>query len=53
MEFEEKIQRILTKNNKFIFKQNRKINIKNKKKNQKKIIQNNNEENFDFFNINM
>ncbi len=53
MEFDEKIQRILTKNNKFIFKQNRKINIKNKKKNQKKIIQNNNEENFDFFNINM
>ena len=53
MEFEERIQRIITKNNKFIFKQNRKINIKNKKKNQKKIIQNNNEENFDFFNINM
>ena len=53
MEFEERIQRIITKNNKFIFKQNRKINVKQKKKNKKKIIQNENEENNNFFNLNM
>ena len=53
MEFEERIQRIITKNNKFIFKQNRKINVKQKKKNEKKIIQNENEENNNFFNLNM
>ncbi len=53
MEFEERIQRIITKNNKFIFKQNRKINVKQKKKNKKKIIQNENEENNNFLNLNM
>ena len=48
MEIEEKIQRILIKNNQFIFKQNRKIDMKMKKKKEKKIIQNDKEENYYF-----
>ena len=48
MEIEEKIQRILIKNNQYIFKQNRKIDMKMKKKKEKKIIQNDKEENYYF-----